>query len=375
LTHAGTVTDQSKGNYSRRQSRRRLWFLVHSWLGVGASLVMLVIILTGVLATLGYELEWLLDPDLRVTPKEQAASYADMLSAVKQVYPEGVVQSIWGPKEPYLPAQAQVIAADESWRKVYVDPYTSEVLADKGIMTLQTFLRNLHNQLFLPRHGILLVGSFGLILLASTMTGLIVYKKFWRGLFKLRLGKGTRIFCGDLHRLTGVWSLWFLLLMSLTGLWYGVEVIIDGSGSDLVYPEYPTVSEARLNVLESSPAERAPLSEVIATAKAQIPDLEVTTVRLPTAPSQAVVVHGTSGHTLVRGRANAVFIDPYDASPIATWRLSEAGLSKRWVHTVDPLHFGNFAGLVSKLIWVVFGLMILAQIVTGFWMWRRRKRR
>jgi len=369
------MTGEESPRNRRRRPRRRLWFVLHAWLGLKLSILMAVIVLSGVLASLGHELEWLADPDLRVTPGREPSSYPDMARAVERARPDGVLLSIWGAEEPYLPAQAHVATADGALRKVYVDPFTAEVLADKDIMTIQTFLRNLHMQLFLPRHGILLVGFFGLILLFSTITGLVTYKKFWRGFFRLRLGTGKRVLWGDLHRLSGLWSLWFLILTSLTGMWYGFEVVINETGSELVYPSYPTISEARLDAADGPPPGSAPLPAAIATAKREVPGLTVTTVRLSTAPREPIVIHGDSGHALVRGRANAVFIDPFDASPVEVWRISEAGLAKRWVHMVDPLHFGTFGGLATKLIWTFFGLLICVQLITGSWMWLRRARK
>jgi len=359
----------------RRKQRRRLWFVLHGWLGMKFSILMAVIVLSGAFATLGYELEWLFDPDLRVTPQDSRAAYPEMLRAVQAAFPDSAVTAIGGPEAPYLPAQAYISTPDDFLLKVYVDPYTARVLADKDFMTIQRFFRNLHMNLFVPKYGIYLVGFFGLVLLSSTVTGLIAYKKFWRGFFKLRRGKGARVFWGDLHRLSGLWSLWFLFLMALTGTWYGIELVIDDAGSDLVYPAYPQVREARLDALGPAPPDRAPLAAAIATAKREFPGLDVTSVRLSTGPRDPIVVHGQNGHTLVRGRGNAVFVDPYDASAITVWRIGEAGLAKRWVHTVDPLHFGTFGGLATKVIWTLFGLLSAVQIFTGSWMWLRRARK
>lgn len=356
----------------QRPPQRRFWFVVHGWLGMTFSLLMAVIVLSGVAATLAYEIEWLADPDLRVAPGRKMAPYPELVGAVARAHPESAVEAIYAPEAPYLPVLAYISTPDTLLRKVYVDPHRATVLADKDFMTIQRFLRNLHMKLFLPRHGILLVGVFGLILLSSTVTGILAYKKFWRGFFRLRVAKGRRVFWGDLHRLSGLWSLWFLVVISLTGIWYGIEDIIDRSGSELVYPSYPRVSAARLDSLGPETPARVPLADAIATAKREVPGLEITAIRLSTSPSDPIVVHGGSGHTLVRGRANAVFVDPYDGSAIEVWRISEASLAKRWVHTVDPLHFGTFGGLATKIIWALFGLLIAAQIFTGSWMWLRR---
>jgi len=49
------------------------------------------------------------------------------------------------------------------------------------------------------------VTSLGFVLLLSLVTGLLAYKKFWRGLLRIpRWNRGARTLMGDLHRLAGL---------------------------------------------------------------------------------------------------------------------------------------------------------------------------
>src|SRR3546814_4595187 len=61
------------------------------------------------------------------------------------------------------------------------------------------------------------------VLAASLVTSLIFYKRFWRGFFKLQTHRGAKVFWSDLHKLTGLWGLWFVTLIAVTGIWYLAE--------------------------------------------------------------------------------------------------------------------------------------------------------
>lgn len=67
----------------------------------------------------------------------------------------------------------------------------------------------------------------------------------------------------------------------------------------------------------------------------------------------------------MRERANAVLIDPRSDAVVAVRDASSMGLAERWVHSADPLHFGNFAGLGVKLLWAAFGLVLCLLALSG----------
>ena len=67
---------------------------------------------------------------------------------------------------------------------IYVDPATGEVTGHEYGHSLQDVMRALHYYLFIPGDvGFYIVCSLAFVLFGSIVTGLIVYKKFWRGFF------------------------------------------------------------------------------------------------------------------------------------------------------------------------------------------------
>ena len=77
----------------------------------------------------------------------------------------------------------------------------------------------------------------------------------------------------------------------------------------------------------------------------------------------------------MRDRANKLFLDPATGAVQAQQRATELTLAARWVDTADPLHFGNFAGLVVKFLWFVFGLLLSGLVLMGVYLHVQRQRR
>lgn len=166
-----------------------------------------------------------------------------------------------------------------------------------------------------------------------------------------------------LHRLAGLWNLWFVLVIGVTGLWYGLEAL-----HVVPYPPAPSPPESAAN-----PGPSLQLDELMAQVRAVRPDLEVRRIIPPGASfGDALIAEGQAEHVLVRDRINHVVVHAADGTVLAQRSGSDAGLYERWVHTADPLHFGDFGGLVSKLIWFVFGLLLSGLALTGTYLHARR---
>jgi len=351
------------------QTTRRM-FALHSWLGFKLFLLMTVISLTGTLAVFAHEIDWLITPDLRVTPQEERASLDELHAALNRVTPEVKVHSIGFPGQPWRAGDAYGRDSEGKLRHVYFDPYTAEVQGVHSWITVQRVLRDFHQTLFLPTIGRYVVCAFGIVLLGSVVTGLIVYKKFWRHFFRLRTHRGIRVLMGDLHKLLGVWGLWFLIVMAVTGIWYMIEqgMIDSGHNPD---PPRPTLSEERRAELGAAPEPMA-LETLAEIAREEVPGLTIRRIYLPDHSGQPVAIWGQTDAWLVRDRANAIYLDPFNGEVLTVYDARSQPAFTRWVHTADPVHFGDFAGLISKTIWFLFGAVMTASSITGAWLYLRR---
>jgi uncharacterized iron-regulated membrane protein len=354
------------------QTGRSIWWWVHHWLGLKLAIFMTFVLATGTLATLSNEIDWLIDPAQRVMPRDEpTASWGDWAAAVKAAAPDASIQYMTAPLDPWFAARAVIERPDGGLRIVYVNPWTSEVQGVHGWFNVQRFLRNTHRHLMMPvQIGVPIVCSMALVLLISMITGLVAYKKFWRGFGRLpqwrsgRVGEARR-FTGDLHRFAGLWSIWFLVLIIVTSIWYLVEVL--GSNA----PPGP-----RPEVVTGAAQPVGPeLDALIARAQAADPALRISDVSFPGDEGRGVMASGQAKAILVRERTNAVWIDPRDGTVLLTARGENLNLHQRISEAADPLHFGTFGGIVTKLIWFAFGVLMTGLSVTGVMIYSLRMAR
>jgi uncharacterized iron-regulated membrane protein len=208
----------------------------------------------------------------------------------------------------YFAKDAITALADGSEVTVLVDPGTAQVTGEQAGITLHSFMRGLHYYLFTPGDwGFYAVTALGFVLLGSLVTGLIVYKRFWRGLLRWpRFGRGARIVTGDLHRLGGLWSLPFAFIIAGTSIWYFVE-------RDAVSWETPPPVAQPLRAQPDG----GTIDRWVATAQMAMPGLQVTGISLPYGDGDPVLVQGEWQAWLVRERTNAAYIDPVSGSSSA----------------------------------------------------------
>lgn len=346
---------------AKATKRRPLAFILHSLIGLQVSLFLAFVCLTGTIATVSHEIEWLLLPKVRASASVSAPDLGAMWDAARAAHPDGWVRSL----ATYDRADGRIFA----WRAdiampdgreiaVLVDPATARVTGEMEGISFHSFMRGLHYYLFTPGDwGFYLVTSLGFVLLASLVSGLILYKRFWHGFFRWpRFERGLRTWMGDLHRLVALWSLWFVTIMTVTALWYLVERA--GIGWE---PAPPSAAPGSEQVRPNG----ATVADWAATARRQMPGLSVTAIQLPYGAGDPVTVQGQWQAWLVRERTNAVFIDAGSGAVLGQRIAHQMQATERWVHTADPLHFGNFAGVAGKLVWVLFGLLLTGLSLSG----------
>lgn len=343
---------------------RRLWWAVHQWVGLKLSLFLAFVLFTGTLAVLSAEIDWLLHPTLRVAPSSvEGPPRWDRIAQNAARHPGvATINYIAQPTASAFAVRVAFQRADKSRGYLHVHPTTGRVQGQQGFVDTQRVLRNLHRHLNLPvKYGVPIVGSLSILLLISVVTSFVVYRKWWRGFFKPIRWRDVRTAWGDFHRLAGVWSLWFVTLIALTGLWYLVEQL-GGEAPDL--PE-PAVEIAALPAANATIAAADALAASLAAARRADPALQIEMIQFPDKQSGAFVFQGQRSAWLVRSRANALWTDAATAQVVMASDGRDLSVHQRISEMADPLHFGTFAGYWTKIPWFLFGLLMTGLTLSG----------
>lgn len=331
-------------------------------------LLLFVICWSGTVAVFSHEIDWLLNPALRVEARTGAAPrWEETLAAAERAVPGYRITHVKLPEQAGDAAELIGRSAEGTMVRVYADPATARVTGTTSYFNVQRFFRSFHMNLFYNTGpwGYYVVCIFALPLLASAVTALFFYRRWWQRWWVLKWNRGPAVFWSDLHKTGGLWSLWFVLAMGVTGLWYFVEM----TGVDFDYPPEPR--------FEQPAAGRAlPLDTLLQRARTAWPALELRNVYLPgNFWGETLRVEGHAGDVLVRERANKLFIDPRTGAVQARQRAADLPPAARWVDMADPLHFGNFGGWPVKLLWVLFGLLLSGLVLMGAYLHVERQRR
>lgn len=225
------------------------------------------------------------------------------------------------------------------------------------------FLRTLHARLYLPgRNGRMAVGVFGISLLISCLTGWLIHGRFVRQKGWWRIRPGRQLATSDLHKLVGITSLAFNLLIAVTGVVLAFDALIG------IAPPRP------VPVAPAPPPYISP-SAAMTTARGVMPRLSPRLLLLPNAKSPRYTLYADLEGALTRGSASWVQIHAVTGEVLKSY---DASTGPAWYQMAEPLHYGNFGGTPLKLVYAGFGLTGAALSLSGLLltlMKRRHKRK
>lgn len=213
---------------------KKIFKRIHLWLAIPASIFIMLICATGTIMVFQTEIQECVYKQ-RFFNDEQGKTKMNLDSLVKVVDKQLVNDTVKSLKI-YKNTSRNIVASLASGGKMYayINPYSGNVVevnnARSGFFHV---VMTLHRWLMLPNRtvGKMIIGVSTIFLIIILVTGIVRWwpkKKFSRGLkFNWKHANLYRKFF-DLHKVLGVYSSVFLIIMSLTGLMWSFQWYRNG---------------------------------------------------------------------------------------------------------------------------------------------------
>ncbi|BAI95211.1 hypothetical protein Sj15T_30990 [Sphingobium sp. TA15] len=252
-------------------------------------------------------------------------------------------------------------------------------IAGKEEIAWSDFLAQLHYMLNIPGlFGFILVGILGVMMLTLSLSGVIAHPRIFRDAFRLRARDKGGLGLADWHNRMSVWTLPFILAISLTGALIGTaDLTAYGIGATGYKGDMEAVY-ASIFGPEGKPDTKAAPAPNIAAAldymAAHYPGRRLTYVTLhdPLTAGQHVQIVGTFERRLVFGEYYN-----FDAAGRVIGRagISDGPAGRQMAASNYNLHFGNFGGLPVKMAYFILGMALTAICATGTYIWLGKRER
>jgi uncharacterized iron-regulated membrane protein len=348
---------------------RGQWYKWHSFAGVKLAILLCFILLTGTLAVLSHELDWLTNPAVRAAPHApNQIAWTSIYEKALKASQGDIISIINAPVHSGFAAEVIAINSDNNRFRLYFDPQSGSFQGTGAWFNWQTVLRRLHRHLMMPLEiGLTIVAATSIFFTLSLVSGLTLHKKWIKGLIQKPRGNNRRVFWGDWHRLLGLWSSWLLLVMVITGLWYLAEHLeLNGQ-----YPKAIQAVSSQAQEVAYQPTTES-FSNMLKQVQIQRPNMTIGRIRFPTKEKHAVYIEGQEDDLLVRDRANNLVFDPFDGQLLSQQFSEDLSLHIRISEAADPLHFGTWGGYPSKILYFLFGIALTSMSITGTYIYAMR---
>ncbi|MGC4100122.1 PepSY-associated TM helix domain-containing protein [Ferruginibacter sp.] len=346
---------------------------LHSILGLFIGIFILALSVSGALLVFHEEIDALQRPVIGPTKTPKAMLTVDSCYRIVQTaYPHASISSCSMAKND-REAFAFTIY-DSSYKngdkglQVFLHPTTGNILQTRGGSedmrhNFMSWLAAFHSSFHAGKTGEWLLGFFAVIFVLSLVTGIILYRK---NIVATILFKKTVWKKNNLHQLIGTWALLFNLMIGVTGFWMQRYVFKKD-----FYKSYDWV-----NTIKASPNLFYNFDSAYNQIEKKYPAFTGYVIYFTQSKKGKTAIYGSnSTNAFIHSKkfADVVFLDSTGATA-KTRFINEISADDRYDIINSQLHMARYGGAPIKIIYSCFGISSAILSITGFLLWRRRKR-
>jgi uncharacterized iron-regulated membrane protein len=344
---------------------RKLILNIHLYLALAAGIFVTILGVTGSIMAFEDDIDRLSNSKLFYSePKGQQLSAAAILESLRKTYPGQRFGSLRLPGRPDGSYSVPMRGA-----QLFIDSYTGEIHGTRRGPTLLQNIHTFHLRLLMGKPGEAIVRWVGVVILFLVISGLYLWWPLKRATVKP--GAPARRLSFDLHNTVGIYSSAFLLVLALTGMAIGFD--------DTLVPWLTNVTNSptpRRNVPSTPRKAATPITpdDAIRSASAALPGAEPLAVTIPAGPRASYSVAMHFPEDLTPGGRSWVIVDQFSGQSLYVESSRNPPMATGFVIVNRAIHTGDIFGYFSKTLMSFASLMLVVQVITGYYMWWKKLR-
>ncbi len=386
---------------------RKFFNDIHLWLGLSSGIIVVLVCFSGTLYTFNTEFTEMGASHLyKLSSAGTQAIETEKLIAQIESVNEGKVTGVTIPNDPRRSYQLTVRKEGDNSRfgtTYFVNQYTGDILGTSleknSAKEFMSTMFSLHRWLLIDKIekplsekytnreiGSIISGTATIIFTLGCITGLIIWfpnkLRTWRQGLKVKFSGNWKRTNYDLHNTLAFYSLFFLLLMGLTGPqwsfgWYrdGLQKVLGTYKPPTGQPggknEGPKPEKEAKPVAEEEPAtvQYLDIASVVRQSNEALPYKGNLNITLPKNAKDPYQVSKTKVGFFAPAAADRVTLANTDGEIIKVERFKDKPFNERVAGSIKAIHVGNVYGTFTKIIYFLACLVATSLPVTGTLIW------
>lgn len=359
---------------------------IHLWLGLASGLILSIVGITGSIYVFEPEIAAFFERDLYKLQGQEVIFVDDIAIASFIESETGKnIQSIQWPKrgrETYCIK----LFDDEHW--YYLDQSTGSIT--KGGEALGNsffgFILDVHRSLTLGEIGRMITGTATLLFaLMMLTTGLYLWypnnKGRRKSSFKIKWNASSKRLNYDLHNITGFYFFLPLFLVGITGAAFYFDDEIQWAVDTITFSE--PAKDSMWDV-KSTPPESIAVNDFLNTKEALTlmnkyhPNIYKRNLWMTDEVDGTLSFAYQENIDVYAGADTRYFLkaDAYDGTILTDYNPNKMPLGSKIVANWHlPIHFGEFGGLFTRILWFIIGFIPALLTYTGFKIWYGKRKK
>ncbi|NQY23497.1 MAG: PepSY domain-containing protein [Campylobacteraceae bacterium] len=339
---------------------------IHKYLSLAVFIPIIIISLSGSILVYKYEVDNILMPKVtKVQIKKKQLSYEKLKKIVNQSQPRHEIVGWLIPTKKDQAHRVYLIKHHTKiWESLYLNPYTGELLdvLKNHDSYFSDIIVELHANFLLEKKGLYLLLLVGIFYCFIAISGIIIYKNFWKNFFILRFNKNLLVYFKDFHKMIGILSSPLILIIAIIGSYWSINSILK--------------KEIPYHVKENLYNKNLSLDTLHQEAKNSIKDFKLTYISFPYKGKKQLSYYGEikSQNIIHNQYSSSIIFDKHTGNIIRVSNVNDLSIYHKFLGSLRKLHFGYY-NEGTKLFWFFLGLSPLLLSITGITlMYKKRKK-